>query len=49
MTANAARADFRRVVRIGEDGLNVGDNQSSGEVLIDSQSVNIVVSGSKYS
>ena len=48
-TADAARADFRRVVRIDDDGLHVGDNQSAGEVLIDSESVNVVMNGSKYS
>ena len=48
-TADAARADFKRVVRIEDDGLHVGDNQSTGEVLIDSESVNIVMNGSKYS
>ena len=48
-TADAARADFKRVVRIDSDGLHVGDNQSTGEVLIDSESVNIVMNGSKYS
>ena len=48
-TAEAARADFRRVVRIDNDGLHVGDNQSTGEVLIDSESVNVVMNGSKYS
>ena len=48
-TAEAARADFKRVVRIDNDGLHVGDNQSTGEVLIDSESVNIVMNGSKYS
>ena len=48
-TADAARADFRRVVRIDNDGLHVGDNQSTGEVLIDSESVNVVMNGSKYS
>ncbi|MGX8705125.1 MAG: hypothetical protein ACSW8J_00955 [bacterium] len=48
-TADAARADFRRVVRIDNDGLHVGDNQSAGEVLIDSESVNVVMNGSKYS
>ena len=48
-TADAARADFRRVVRIDNDGLHVGDNQSSGEVLIDSESVNVVMNGNKYS
>ena len=48
-TAEAARADFRRVVRIDDDGLHVGDNQSTGEVLIDSESVNVVMNGNKYS
>ena len=48
-TADAARADFKRVVRIDDDGLHVGDNQSTGEVLIDSESVNVVMNGSKYS
>ena len=48
-TADVARAEFRRVVRIQDDGLHVGDNQSTGEVLIDSESVNIVMNGSKYS
>ena len=50
-TADAAlpRVDFQRVVRINDDGLHVGDNQSAGEVLIDSESVNVVMSGQKYS
>ena len=48
-SADAARADFQRVVRIDNDGLHVGDNQSTGEVLIDSESVNVVMNGSKYS
>ena len=48
-TADAARADFKRIVRIEDDGLHVGDTQSTGEVLIDSESVNIVMNGSKYS
>ena len=48
-SADAARADFQRVVRIDDDGLHVGDNQSTGEVLIDSESVNVVVNGSGYS
>ena len=44
-TADAALpcVDFQRVVRINDDGLHVGDNQSSGEVLIDSESVNVVM------
>lgn len=57
-TANAAQrtadaalpvVDFQRVVRIDEYGLHVGDNQSSAEVLIDSESVNVVMGGQKYS
>lgn len=48
-TADATRADFRRVVRIDDDGLHVGDNLSNGEVLIDSESVNVVLGGRKYS
>ena len=48
-TADATRADFRRVVRIDDDGLHVGDNLSNGEVLIDSESVNVVLGGKKYS
>jgi len=48
-TAEAARADFKRVVRIDNDGLHVGDSQSTGEVLIDSESVNVVMNGNKYS
>ena len=48
-TADAARADFRRIVRIDDDGLHVGDNLSNGEVLIDSESVNVVLGGRKYS
>ena len=48
-TADAARAYFRRVVQIDENGLHVGDNQSTGEVLIDSESVNVVMNGNRYS
>ena len=48
-TADAARADFRRVVRVDDDVLHVGDNLSNGEVLIDSESVNVVLGGKKYS
>jgi len=48
-TAEAVRTDFKRVVRIDDDGLHVGDNLSNGEVLIDSESVNVVLGGKKYS
>ena len=43
------REDFQRVVRIDESGLHVGDNQTTSEVLIDSESVNVVMGGQKYS
>lgn len=43
------RAEFQRVVRIDDEGLHVGDNQSNGEVLLDSSSVNVVFNGQKYS
>lgn len=51
VTANDAlpRVDFQRVVRIDDAGLHVGDNQSSGEVLVDSKSVNVVLSGRTFS
>lgn len=50
-TADSAlpRVEFQRVVRIDEEGLHVGDNQSNGEVLVDSNSVNVVFNGQKYS
>lgn len=50
-TADAAvpHVEFQRVVRIDDEGLHVGDNQSNGEVLIDSESVNVVMGGQKYS
>ena len=48
-TAETARTEFQRVVRINDEGLHVGDNQSSGEVLIDSNSVNVVFNGQRYS
>ena len=50
-TADSAlpRVEFQRVVRIDDDGLHVGDNQSNGEVLVDSNSVNVVFNGQKYS
>ena len=43
------RADFKRVVRIDSEGLHVGDNQASGEVLIDSASVNVRLGGQTFS
>jgi len=45
-TADAAREDFKRVVRIDQAGLHVGDNQNTNnEVLIDSEAVNVVTGG----
>ena len=49
VTADSTRADFRRIARLDDEGLHVGDNQSSGEVLIDSSSVNVVFNGLRYS
>lgn len=40
---------FDRVIRIDGEGLHVGDNKTSSEVLIDTNSVNVVMSGQKYS
>lgn len=40
-----ATKEFKRVVRINNDGLHVGDNQTTCEVLIDSASVNVVQGG----
>ena len=48
-TADVARADFRRVVRIDEYGLHVGDSQKNSEVLIDETSMNVVVDNQGYS
>ena len=48
-SAALPRADFQRVVRIDADGLHVGDNQASGEVLIDSASVNVCLGGQVFS
>ena len=50
-TANNAlpRPEFVRVVRIDDAGLHVGDNQTSSEVLIDSDSVDLVVGGRQFS
>lgn len=47
-TLNAAfeaTKEFKRVVRIDDDGLHVGDNLTPCEVLIDSASVNVVQGG----
>ena len=48
-TADIVQANLLRVVRVDAEGLHVGDNQTSNEVLIDSESVNIVMLGNKYS
>lgn len=49
--ANAAlsQADFKRVVRIDDTGLHVGDNLTDYEVLLDSASVNVVAAGVRVS
>ena len=41
--------DFERVVRIKTDGLHIGDNKTTSEVLIDSATVNVVINGTTYS
>ena len=43
------KPEFERVVRIDTGGMHIGDNLSNCEVLIDSGTVNIVVSGQAYS
>ena len=44
--AEAVRTDFKRVVRIDDAGLHVGDNQNTNnEVLIDSEAVKVVTGG----
>lgn len=48
-TANAARADFQRVVRIDTNGLHIGDNQTTHELLLTSDSLNVIVDGIIYS
>lgn len=46
----ALSGEFRRVMRLDQEtGLHIGDNQTGNEVLIDSESVNIVMNGQKYS
>lgn len=46
---NAIGENIRRMIRIEQDGLHVGDSQTTNEVLIDSESVNVVLGGFKYS
>lgn len=43
------REDFERVLRVDDEGVHVGDNITTCEVLIDSASVNIVLNGTKLS
>lgn len=47
--ADTVAADFRRVLRITDSGLHVGDNLTNSEVLIDSTSVGILLNGVRYS
>lgn len=49
LDATQAQNDFKRVVRIDDAGLHVGDNLTNGEVLINSSSVGIVLNGIQYS
>lgn len=46
---NAIGEDIRRMIRIEQDGLHVGDSHTTNEVLVDSESVNVVLGGFKYS
>ena len=48
-TADAARADFQRVVRIDTNGLHIGDNQTTHELLLTSDSLDVIVDGITYS
>jgi hypothetical protein len=41
--------NMNRLVRLDAEGLHVGDSQTSNEVLIDSESVNVVMYGNRYS
>jgi len=43
------RLDFERIVREEVDGLHIGDNTTTSEVVIDSVSVNIKVNNETYS
>lgn len=49
--ANAAlmRDDFIRIIRVLDDGLHVGDNLTTCEVLISSTGVSILINGVPYS
>lgn len=40
---------LRRVLRLNDDGLHVGDNQTNQELLLTSDSLNVVVNGVRYS
>ena len=48
-SADNLETEFNRMVRINDEGLHVGDSQTTNEVLIDSNSVNVVIGGDKYS
>jgi len=46
---SVSKDEFQRVLRVDDRGLHVGDNQKSGEVRIDSGSVNVELNGRQYS
>lgn len=49
-TANAVQTEFRRIVRIDDAGLHIGDNRNTNnEVLIDSEAVNVITGGAMES
>ena len=43
------RDDFIRIIRVLDDGLHVGDNLTTCEVLISSTGVSILINGVPYS
>ena len=48
-TAESTQVAFRRLINMEEDGLHIGDTQSNSEVVIDSESLNVVLGGLRYS
>ena len=48
-TAESTQVAFRRLINLEEDGLHIGDTQSNSEVVIDSESLNVVLGGLRYS
>lgn len=46
---SVSKDEFQRVLRVDDRGLHVGDNQTGGEVLVDSGSVNVILNGRQYS